>query len=49
MDTINTTKVYPLYKPVYSTYYTYITETDEEIISIINYAHKIGLKVMFKP
>ncbi|GAM18788.1 hypothetical protein SAMD00019534_019630, partial [Acytostelium subglobosum LB1] len=36
---INTTAIFP----------TDITATDEELVHVINYAHKIGLKVMLKP
>lgn len=48
-DWSNTTDIYPLYDPVYSSYYTYLTEKDEDLEKIIKFAHSLGLAVMMKP
>lgn len=47
-DKFNSTQVYPLYVPVYSSYYTYITATDGDLETVIRRAHALGLKVMLK-
>eukprot|EP01113_Clastostelium_recurvatum_P036853 TRINITY_DN5319_c0_g1_i1.p1 TRINITY_DN5319_c0_g1~~TRINITY_DN5319_c0_g1_i1.p1 ORF type:complete len:371 (+),score=67.03 TRINITY_DN5319_c0_g1_i1:27-1139(+) len=44
----NSTEIFPLYTPVYSSYYTYITAKDAEFESAIMHAHSLGMTVMFK-
>eukprot|EP01017_Pseudomicrothorax_dubius_P005790 TRINITY_DN1153_c0_g1_i4.p1 TRINITY_DN1153_c0_g1~~TRINITY_DN1153_c0_g1_i4.p1 ORF type:complete len:381 (+),score=81.58 TRINITY_DN1153_c0_g1_i4:65-1207(+) len=48
-DWTNSTDIYPLYDPVQASYYTFVSEKDEDVISIIEYAHELGLSVMLKP
>lgn len=48
-DKIDTTDIYPLYDPIYSDYYTYITATNQELASAIEKAHELNMKVMLKP
>ncbi|KAL4493098.1 hypothetical protein ABPG72_003183 [Tetrahymena utriculariae] len=45
----NSTVIFPIYTPIKSDYYTYVTATDEALTRVINYAHQIGLQVMLKP
>eukprot|EP01102_Stenamoeba_stenopodia_P000534 TRINITY_DN10528_c0_g1_i1.p1 TRINITY_DN10528_c0_g1~~TRINITY_DN10528_c0_g1_i1.p1 ORF type:complete len:352 (-),score=65.56 TRINITY_DN10528_c0_g1_i1:120-1175(-) len=45
----NSTAIFPIYEPIYSSYYTYITATNDELTIIIKEAHQLGLKVMLKP
>eukprot|EP01122_Echinamoeba_exundans_P011688 TRINITY_DN4733_c0_g1_i1.p1 TRINITY_DN4733_c0_g1~~TRINITY_DN4733_c0_g1_i1.p1 ORF type:complete len:384 (+),score=37.28 TRINITY_DN4733_c0_g1_i1:19-1170(+) len=45
----NSTKVFPIYTPIYSSYYTYITATTSSLEAVIRKAHSLGLKVMLKP
>ncbi|KAH3757695.1 glycoside hydrolase family 5 protein [Pelomyxa schiedti] len=52
--TINTTDVFPLFDPneildTECNYYTFVTETDDNIRTAIRYSHSIGLKVLLKP
>eukprot|EP01016_Furgasonia_blochmanni_P020072 TRINITY_DN2237_c0_g2_i1.p1 TRINITY_DN2237_c0_g2~~TRINITY_DN2237_c0_g2_i1.p1 ORF type:complete len:408 (-),score=62.56 TRINITY_DN2237_c0_g2_i1:167-1390(-) len=49
MTYLNSTDIQPLYEPLYSTYYTFLTEKDEDLEYIINVAHDKGMKVMLKP
>jgi hypothetical protein len=42
--------IYPIYSNFpHDDYYLYITETEDAIKSIIEYAHKIGISVLLKP
>jgi len=47
--THTSTKIFPLYEPLFGPYFTYVTPTDEELLVSINYAHQLGMKVMLKP
>ena len=44
-DLHNTTEIYPLYEPLESSYYTYVTASDDDIRHAIAQAHGEGLKV----
>ena len=50
-DTEKTTDIYPLEDSAFSEdgYFEFKTAKDEDLISIIEYAHKIGFVVMLKP
>ena len=48
---INTTSIFPLYNAsqVPPDYYTYVTESDADVVAAIRKAKALGLKVMLKP
>ena len=48
-DTANTTQVFPVTEPIFSSYYTYITATDDSLRIAVRRAHALGLSVMLKP
>eukprot|EP01112_Ceratiomyxa_fruticulosa_P015433 TRINITY_DN4538_c0_g1_i2.p1 TRINITY_DN4538_c0_g1~~TRINITY_DN4538_c0_g1_i2.p1 ORF type:complete len:393 (-),score=64.31 TRINITY_DN4538_c0_g1_i2:40-1218(-) len=45
----NTTKIFPIYTPIYSSYYTYITANLSDLAVAIDNAHALGMGVMLKP
>ena len=50
MDHSNSLEIKPIYEDFPSDgYYVYRTATINELTALINYAHKIGFKVMLKP
>jgi len=45
----NSTIIFPLYEPLVTPYYTYLTATPQALATVILQAHSMGLKVMLKP
>ncbi len=48
-ETANSTKVFPVTQPIFGSYYTYITATDDSLRIAVQRSHALGLSVMLKP